>query len=87
MTRPEFSTSLADFPFFHNPSERLSNQGYTAVIEMTGPPTYTSLIKLIKSLSQAARLKVVWYTYTCFTAGYSITPIVNRLCCCQMGIK
>ena len=59
MTRPEFSTSLASFPFFHNPSERLSSQGFTAVIEMTGPPSSTSLIKLIKSISQAARLKMV----------------------------
>lgn len=59
VTRPEFSTNLADFPFFHSPSERLSNQGFTAVIEINGPPASTSLIKLIKSLSQATRLKMV----------------------------
>ena len=59
VTRPEFSTSLADFPFFHSPSERLSNQGFIAVIEMTDSPALTSLIKLIKSISQAAKLKMV----------------------------
>lgn len=59
ITRPDFSTSLADFPFFQNPSERLFTQGFTAVIEMTGSPAVTYLIKLIKSISQAARLKKI----------------------------
>lgn len=61
VTRPEFSTSLANFPFFHNPSDRLSNQGFTAVVEVTDSPASTSLIKLIKSISQATRLKMVLY--------------------------
>ena len=62
VTRAEFSTYMADFPFYLNPMERVPGQGYTAVIKATNPPESSLLVKLIKSIALAPRLKKVFST-------------------------
>jgi len=59
-TRPEFSTHIADFPFYLNPVERAPGPGYTAVIKATNTPSNSLLVKLVKSIALAPRLKQVF---------------------------
>jgi len=59
VTWPEFSTHMANFPFYLNPMERVQGQGYTAVIKAVNQPASSLLVKLIKSIALAPRLKKV----------------------------
>jgi len=61
MTRPEFSAHMADFPFYLNPMERAQGQGYTAVIKVVNQAASSLLVKLIKSIALAPRLKKVLF--------------------------